>query len=393
MNVSVVITCHDEERTIEQAVRSVEAQTAFDRVVEIIVVNDGSRGWVGGRAGAAGRRNRRSSGSSRRRGSGRPPHAIAAVREARGEFIAFLDGDDFWTPEKLERQLPAFATQRNGSASFTAISSISAVMTRADGRVITVRRFDPDKPTPAYATTSSMTGRSCRPRSSFAAPFSTMSASSTSPSASARTPNSVCGSPRSGGFATSGRLHLQASACRPAVCEARRLICPTLPRDAAVCLTSSRAQVPRRPPDGAGSREGKHRLCDEGRTAQEPLRHDRHGHSSRAALLARLGQPGSAARASLGRAARLRGAQEAMARPAAVVALRLRGIRMRILYVVNGFDHGGAEHGLLTLVENGAFEGHDLRVLAFCRGRGDLADHDRRAGSGRGFDSSRTATR
>jgi glycosyltransferase involved in cell wall biosynthesis len=48
--------------------------------------------------------------------------------------------------------------------------------------------------------------------------------------------------------------------------------------------------------------------------------------------------------------------------------------RMRVLYVVNGFDHGGAEHGLLTLVENGAFEGHDLRVLAFCRGRGDLAD-------------------
>jgi glycosyltransferase involved in cell wall biosynthesis len=47
---------------------------------------------------------------------------------------------------------------------------------------------------------------------------------------------------------------------------------------------------------------------------------------------------------------------------------------MRILYVVNGFDPGGAEHGLLTLVENGAFEDHDLRVLAFCRGRGDLAD-------------------
>jgi len=47
---------------------------------------------------------------------------------------------------------------------------------------------------------------------------------------------------------------------------------------------------------------------------------------------------------------------------------------MRILYVLNGFDQGGAEHGLLTLVENGAFEDHDLRVLALCRGRGDLAD-------------------
>jgi glycosyltransferase involved in cell wall biosynthesis len=49
-------------------------------------------------------------------------------------------------------------------------------------------------------------------------------------------------------------------------------------------------------------------------------------------------------------------------------------LNMRILYVVNGFDQGGAEHGLLKLVENGAFEDHELRVLAFCRGRGDLAD-------------------
>jgi glycosyltransferase involved in cell wall biosynthesis len=47
---------------------------------------------------------------------------------------------------------------------------------------------------------------------------------------------------------------------------------------------------------------------------------------------------------------------------------------VRILYVINGFDPGGAEHGLLTLIEHGAFEGHNLRVLALCRGRGGLAD-------------------
>jgi glycosyltransferase involved in cell wall biosynthesis len=46
---------------------------------------------------------------------------------------------------------------------------------------------------------------------------------------------------------------------------------------------------------------------------------------------------------------------------------------MRILYVINSFDPGGAEHGLLTLIENGFFTGHDLHVLAFCRGRGRLA--------------------
>jgi glycosyltransferase involved in cell wall biosynthesis len=50
---------------------------------------------------------------------------------------------------------------------------------------------------------------------------------------------------------------------------------------------------------------------------------------------------------------------------------------VRILYVLNGFDPGGAEHGLLTLVESGAFDDHDLRVLAFCRGQGGLADEIR----------------
>jgi glycosyltransferase involved in cell wall biosynthesis len=46
----------------------------------------------------------------------------------------------------------------------------------------------------------------------------------------------------------------------------------------------------------------------------------------------------------------------------------------RILYVINGFDPGGAEHGLLTLLQSQFFAGHELRILAFCRGRGELAD-------------------
>ena len=141
-------------------------------------------------------------------------------------------------------------------------------------------------------------------------------------------------------------------------------------------LTPFRAQVTCGPPNGAGPRKGQRRLCDERRMAQgaasRPPRNP-----PRPALLARLGQRGPPARASVCRAALLRGAQEAVACLPAVVAFRLTILvraRMRILYVVNGFDQGGAEHGLLTLVENGAFEDHELRVLALCRGRGDLAD-------------------
>jgi len=45
----------------------------------------------------------------------------------------------------------------------------------------------------------------------------------------------------------------------------------------------------------------------------------------------------------------------------------------RILYVINGFDPGGAEHGLLSLLQNEFFAGHELKILAFCRGRGALS--------------------
>jgi glycosyltransferase involved in cell wall biosynthesis len=45
----------------------------------------------------------------------------------------------------------------------------------------------------------------------------------------------------------------------------------------------------------------------------------------------------------------------------------------RILYVVNSFDPGGAEHGLLALLQNEFFAGHELKILAFCRGRGALS--------------------
>jgi glycosyltransferase involved in cell wall biosynthesis len=144
MRVSVVITCHNEEGTIEQAVRSVEAQTAFANVLEIIVVNDGSRD-------ASELVLERLAGEIEKLrlietpGLGQSAARNRALREARGELIAILDGDDFWTPEKLERQLPAFAgSERIGLVygDFVDFSREDA----EDGRVITVRRFHPESP-------------------------------------------------------------------------------------------------------------------------------------------------------------------------------------------------------------------------------------------------------
>jgi glycosyltransferase involved in cell wall biosynthesis len=141
LSVSVLMTCHDEESMIEKAIRSVVAQTIFDSVEEIIVVDDGSRD---GSRVVLERLDREIDKLKiiHTTGLGRPAARNRAVGEASGEFIALLDGDDFWTPQKLERHLPAFGRGANIGlvyGDFVDFSRDDA----ADGRVITVRRFNP----------------------------------------------------------------------------------------------------------------------------------------------------------------------------------------------------------------------------------------------------------
>ncbi len=100
--ISVVIPAYNAERTILETIESVQKQTFSD--LEIILIDDGSidktkelvQGVADERlkifcyenAGVAIARNR-------------------GIAHAKGEFIAFLDADDLWTPDKLEFQLRA----------------------------------------------------------------------------------------------------------------------------------------------------------------------------------------------------------------------------------------------------------------------------------------------
>jgi len=89
-----------------RAIDSVLTQT--EPVDEIIVVDDGStdgtaeaiRSRYGSRVTVLSQKN---AGVSAARNRG--------IREAQGEWIAFLDSDDAWLPTKLERQLEALATR------------------------------------------------------------------------------------------------------------------------------------------------------------------------------------------------------------------------------------------------------------------------------------------
>jgi len=106
--VSVVIPAYNAERYIGETLQSVLAQTYRD--FEVVVVDDGSTDGTREIVRRYGERVRLieqpNSGPSAARNRG--------IREARGEFIAFVDSDDLWLPEKLTLQMPLFADDEVG---------------------------------------------------------------------------------------------------------------------------------------------------------------------------------------------------------------------------------------------------------------------------------------
>jgi teichuronic acid biosynthesis glycosyltransferase TuaG len=119
--VSVIMPAFNSAVFIEQSIQSVLSQTLTEW--ELIVADDGSTDdtavivsriseqdgrvkllRLDGRRGPAGARN-------------------AALAAAKGRYIAFLDSDDLWKPQKLEKQI-SFMQERDVAFSFTAYDRI-----------------------------------------------------------------------------------------------------------------------------------------------------------------------------------------------------------------------------------------------------------------------------
>ncbi|HEX3233703.1 MAG TPA: glycosyltransferase [Gemmatimonadales bacterium] len=101
--ISVVIPTHQRCELLSRTLHSVFAQLEVD--IEVIIVDDGSTDGTSALVSGLGDprirliRHERALGVSAARNRG--------VMEATGEWVAFLDDDDLWAPEKLARQLDA----------------------------------------------------------------------------------------------------------------------------------------------------------------------------------------------------------------------------------------------------------------------------------------------
>ncbi len=100
--VSVVIPAYNVQRFIRQTLDSVLAQTYRD--FEVLVIDDGSTDGTAEIATDYGEPVR----VLRQENAGPSAARNHGIREARGDFVAFLDADDLWRPEKLAEQMPLF---------------------------------------------------------------------------------------------------------------------------------------------------------------------------------------------------------------------------------------------------------------------------------------------
>jgi len=112
--VSIIMPAHNCEATLPDSIASVTSQTFANW--ELIIVDDASSDATFYKAQELSQNESRIRVLRLPQNSGVAHARNAGMREARGQFLAFLDSDDLWVPHKLERQV---AIMRKHNLSFT----------------------------------------------------------------------------------------------------------------------------------------------------------------------------------------------------------------------------------------------------------------------------------
>jgi teichuronic acid biosynthesis glycosyltransferase TuaG len=114
--ISIVTPCYNSARFIAQTIESVIAQTYQNW--EMIIVDDCSTDESYTIALEYAAKDTRIKVCQMEQNSGAALARNKAIRISHGEYLAFLDSDDVWLPEKLEKQLH-FMQENNSDFSFT----------------------------------------------------------------------------------------------------------------------------------------------------------------------------------------------------------------------------------------------------------------------------------
>ena len=131
--VSVVVPAYNAAATIEQALESVFRQSFRD--FEVIVVDDGSTDSTRRVLAGYGDRIR----VLAKANEGKPAAARnLGVRGAAGELVAFLDADDWWREDKLDRQVGVFGGRPEVGLVYTGDATVDA-----DGKTLSVNPCPP----------------------------------------------------------------------------------------------------------------------------------------------------------------------------------------------------------------------------------------------------------
>lgn len=109
MTVSVVIPTYNRSEMVERAVRSVQAQTYTN--LDILIIDDGSTDDTRQHMAALQEDDNRLRYFRHETNRGAQAARNSGMRVATGNYIAFLDSDNEWLPQKIEKQMALFTAR------------------------------------------------------------------------------------------------------------------------------------------------------------------------------------------------------------------------------------------------------------------------------------------
>jgi glycosyltransferase involved in cell wall biosynthesis len=142
--VSCIVPVYNGESYLDQALNSMLGQTY--RPLEVIAVDDGSTDGTAKLVADYGNRVRYLSQPN----SGHAAARNLGIREAKGEYVAFLDADDLWHPEKLARQVARFEARPGLDLSITHVQNFWVQALLEEWRQYRDQRRA--QPVPGYST-------------------------------------------------------------------------------------------------------------------------------------------------------------------------------------------------------------------------------------------------